>query len=72
MQQFDGSYHKWFEGRGPESCLLLSVDDATGNIIGGPSVVETFHAGEDMDLGHNVFSVDVTAGTFSLSNQTRA
>lgn len=32
MQQFDGSYHKWFEERGEESCLLLSVDDATGKI----------------------------------------
>jgi len=32
MQQFDGSYHKWFEDRGDECCLLLSVDDATGNI----------------------------------------
>ncbi len=34
MQQFDGSYHDWFEGRDGigESCLLLSVDDATGRI----------------------------------------
>lgn len=32
MQQFDGSYHLWFEDRGEESCLLLSVDDATGEI----------------------------------------
>ena len=37
MQQFDGSYHNWFEGRnedevGLEQCLLLSVDDATGDI----------------------------------------
>lgn len=37
MQQFDGSYHNWFEGRneavvGLEQCLLLSVDDATGKI----------------------------------------
>lgn len=37
MQQFDGSYHNWFEGRnieevGEEQCLLLSVDDATGKI----------------------------------------
>jgi len=32
MQQFDGSYHKWFEDRGDECCLLLSVDDATGKI----------------------------------------
>jgi hypothetical protein len=37
MQQFDGSYHDWFEGRnidevGEEQCLLLSVDDAKGTI----------------------------------------
>lgn len=32
MQQFDGSYHKWFEDRGPELCLLASIDDATGKI----------------------------------------
>ena len=30
MEQFDGSYHKWFGDE--ESCLLLSVDDATGKI----------------------------------------
>lgn len=30
MEQFDGSYHDWFEGRGPECCLLASIDDATG------------------------------------------
>jgi len=30
MQQFDGSYHNWFGEE--ESCLLLSVDDATGKI----------------------------------------
>ena len=39
MEQFDGSYHQWFEGRnedevGLEQCLLLSVDDATGRITG--------------------------------------
>lgn len=35
LQQFDGSYHNWFEGRNPllpEICLLASVDDATGKI----------------------------------------
>ena len=32
MQQFDGSYHYWFENRGHEHCLLASVDDATGKI----------------------------------------
>jgi len=30
MNQFDGSYHNWFGG--VETCLLLSVDDATGKI----------------------------------------
>jgi len=39
MEQFDGSYHNWFESRneavvGLEQCLLLSVDDATGKITG--------------------------------------
>lgn len=32
MEQFDGSYHHWFEDRGPESCLLASIDDAKGTI----------------------------------------
>ena len=30
MDQFDGSYHNWFGDE--ETCLLLSVDDATGKI----------------------------------------
>jgi len=33
MSQFDWSYHKWFEERGEESCLLLDVDDATWDIM---------------------------------------
>ncbi|UMX47715.1 MAG: ISNCY family transposase [Candidatus Nealsonbacteria bacterium DGGOD1a] len=32
LEQFDGCYHFWFEKRGDESCLLASVDDATGRI----------------------------------------
>lgn len=35
LEQFDGSYHDWFEGRSPnipEACLLASIDDATGKI----------------------------------------
>lgn len=27
LLQFDGSIHDWFEGRGPECCLLNCVDD---------------------------------------------
>jgi transposase len=32
MEQFDGCYHFWFEDRYGEVCLLLSIDDATGEI----------------------------------------
>lgn len=34
MEQFDGSYHNWFEGRGgfDKLCLLASIDDANGKI----------------------------------------
>jgi hypothetical protein len=27
-EQFDGSRHKWFEGRGPSCCLITMIDDA--------------------------------------------
>lgn len=32
MEQFDGSYHCWFEDRAGECCLLASIDDASGTI----------------------------------------
>ena len=32
LEQFDGSYHRWFENRGEECCLLTSIDDAMGTI----------------------------------------
>ena len=32
MEQFDGSYHRWFENRAPECCLLASIDDATSRV----------------------------------------
>lgn len=47
MEQFDGCYHHWFEDRGEESCLLASIDDATGRITkleltGNESVANVF------------------------------
>jgi len=33
LVQADGSYHKWFENRGPKCCLILFVDDATSKIL---------------------------------------
>ena len=32
LEQFDGSYHRWFEERAEECCLLASIDDAKGEI----------------------------------------
>lgn len=31
--QIDGSYHKWFEDRGPKCCLLVAIDDATSELL---------------------------------------
>jgi transposase len=30
LVQMDGSFHAWFEARGPESVLMTAIDDATG------------------------------------------
>lgn len=48
LEQFDGSYHLWFEERGSECCLLASIDDATGTITraefgeGGEGILPVF------------------------------
>src|SRR5712692_7481053 len=44
LVQMDGSFHPWFEGRGPESCLLTLVDDATGTTLGRFGAQETIWA----------------------------
>jgi transposase len=44
LVQLDGSFHRWFESRGPESCLLTLVDDATGRSTGRFSAQETIWA----------------------------
>lgn len=44
LVQLDGSVHPWFETRGPESCLLTLVDDATGRSLGRFSAQETIWA----------------------------
>ncbi len=31
--QIDGSPHDWFEGRSPRCCLLVFIDDATGELM---------------------------------------
>jgi transposase len=44
LVQMDGSFHPWFEGRAPESCLLTLVDDATGKTLGRFVAQETIWA----------------------------
>jgi transposase len=44
LVQLDGSFHRWFEGRGPQSCLLTLVDDATGRSLGRFGAQETIWA----------------------------
>jgi len=33
LVQLDGSFHDWFEGRGPRACVVTMVDDATGRTV---------------------------------------
>ena len=33
LLQFDGSFHDWLEGRGAECCLLVAIDDASGELF---------------------------------------
>ena len=44
LVQLDGSFHPWFEDRGPQSCLLTLVDDATGRTLGRFGAQETIWA----------------------------
>jgi len=44
LVQLDGSFHPWLERRGPASCLLTLVDDATGRSLGRFSAQETIWA----------------------------
>jgi transposase len=48
LVQMDGSFHAWFEGRAPESCLLTLVDDATGKTLGRFGAQETIWAAVDV------------------------
>ena len=74
MQQFDGSYHNWFESRnekviGLEQCLLLSVDDATGKITGSrfeynEGVMPVFRFWREY-FNHNGFPASIYLDKFS-------
>ena len=44
LEQMDGSFHKWFENRGPEGCLMNLVEDATATTLGRVGEQETIWA----------------------------
>lgn len=44
LVQLDGSFHAWYEGRGPRRCLITMVDDATSRSTGRFSAEETIWA----------------------------
>jgi transposase len=44
LVQMDGSFHAWFEARGPQGCLMNMVDDATGTTSSGLGEAETIWA----------------------------
>jgi len=44
LVQFDGSHHKWFEGRGSTCCLMTMIDDATNTRVSRFFEQETIEA----------------------------
>jgi len=44
LVQMDGSFHAWYEDRGPRSCLMNMVDDATGRTLAKLGEQETIWA----------------------------
>lgn len=48
LVQLDGSPHAWFEGRAPEACLMVMVDDATGRCLASMAPSETTEAAYQM------------------------
>jgi transposase len=44
LVQMDGSFHQWFEDRGPTGCLMNLVDDATTETLGRLGQQETIWA----------------------------
>jgi transposase len=48
LLQMDGSFHEWYEDRGPQRCLVTLVDDATGRSLGRLGAQETIWAAVDV------------------------
>lgn len=48
LVQLDGSFHAWYETRGPRGCLVTLVDDATSCTLGRLGDEETIWAAADV------------------------
>src|SRR5882672_5844222 len=48
LVQLDGSFHDWYETRGPGGCLMNLVDDATGRTLARLGAEETIWAAADV------------------------
>jgi hypothetical protein len=48
LVQLDGSFHDWYETRGPRGCLMNLVDDATGRTLARLGAAETIWAAADV------------------------
>jgi transposase len=48
LVQLDGSFHLWYESRGPRGCLMNLVDDATGQTLARLGDEETIWAAVDV------------------------
>lgn len=48
LVQLDGSFHAWYEARGPRGCLMNLVDDATGRTLARLGDEETIWAAVDV------------------------
>jgi len=48
LVQLDGSFHLWYEARGPQGCLMTLVDDATSRTLGRLGDHETIWAAADV------------------------
>ncbi|HEY0872504.1 MAG TPA: ISNCY family transposase [Vicinamibacterales bacterium] len=48
LVQLDGSFHAWYEDRGPRGCLMNLVDDATGRTLARLGEQETIWAAVDV------------------------
>lgn len=48
LVQLDGSFHDWFEGRGPRACAMTMIDDATNTTLLHFTAEETTWAAADL------------------------